>query len=151
MNGECLINLPAQGDFINDFGYNDSTGFIKFHVFTNGYAGASKVTYKVINKLNTADNAVLHYYITYEKTTALEEVNASGNISVYPNPAADQLTITCKNDCPGLFEIYDYTGKLIHTLKTFSSTTTVDLNALTNGLYIIRSQNTQPYTFRVSK
>lgn len=152
LNGECILNLPAKGNFINDFGYNDSTGFIKFHVFTNDFEGTSKISYKVINKLNAADNATLTYYITYEQPTALDEINASNRISVYPNPASDKLTIDCKNDCPATFEIYDFTGKLMQTMNTAAgSSTLIDLGAFSNGLYIIRSQNTQPYTFRVNK
>lgn len=152
MNGDCKSDLPFKGDFISSFGYNDTTGFIKFHVFTNGHEGAARITYRVSNKSDTSDHAVLQYYISYSKTTALKEVHASDRLSVFPNPATDHIVIQCKDKCPGAFSIYDYTGRLIQVAKhTPLSETTLDLSTYTNGIYIIRSENFQPYTFHISR
>ena len=152
MNGDCQINLPSKGDFIGNFGYNDTTGFIKFHVFTNGYEGAAKISYKVSNKSDSSDHALLQYYISYSKATALDEVHASAQLCVYPNPAAGRITIQCKDKCPETFSIYDYTGRLVEIAKRMSlSETTLDLSTYNNGIYFIRSENTRPYTFDVSR
>lgn len=59
----------------------------------------------------------------------------NNEVSVYPNPFNDLLTITCEaNDIGGLFELYDLNGKIV--LSQFvNSSTQLSCKKLKAGLY----------------
>ena len=68
---------------------------------------------------------------------------SNGNISIYPNPtnnifyiqASDEYKMG-KND---KYEIYSLSGQLVYTDKIVANTTTVDINNLSDGIYIIKT------------
>jgi hypothetical protein len=62
----------------------------------------------------------------------------SGNISVYPSPASQSLTITHHQNSDFTYTIFDLMGKGIMTGKSAQkSTTTIDIANVTKGLYFI--------------
>lgn len=64
-NGDCQNGLPQSGKFINDYGLNDTTCFIAFHVETFRIGGTSKIKYRVYNQKKASDSADLSFTITY--------------------------------------------------------------------------------------
>jgi chitodextrinase len=63
---------------------------------------------------------------------------ASGNISVYPNPADAVLNI---NILEGTFEridLYSVTGSLIKTITEVSNRMSLDVSTLSSGMYFVR-------------
>ncbi len=80
-NGDCQNGLPQSGKFINDYGINDTTCFIAFHVETFGIAGTSKIKYRVYNQKKASDSADLIFTITYL------------NLASLPNNSQDQLKV----------------------------------------------------------
>ena len=68
-------------------------------------------------------------------------------ISVYPNPAINQLTINNEQLITGNIEIYDIVGKLLQSNPEFSSGVnlqseiTIDVSHLANGLYFLKIDN----------
>ena len=56
------------------------------------------------------------------------------NISVYPNPTTDYLNIKISASASFNVNIYDLNGKL---LKSEKNNTSIQIQDLTNGLYIV--------------
>ena len=56
------------------------------------------------------------------------------NISVYPNPTTDYLNIKISGSSNFNLNIYDLNGKL---LKSEKNNTSIQIQDLTNGLYIV--------------
>ena len=69
--------------------------------------------------------------------TGVNEPNASPDISVFPNPATNQITIVCKK--PALVEILDIEGQVKKRLTADEIHQVVDISGLQGGIYIIRA------------
>lgn len=64
------------------------------------------------------------------------------NISIYPNPANDQLFI--KSDAPiNQVQIYSAQGKLVHSENESIGANGIDISELTSGMYIIQVETEQ--------
>lgn len=70
-------------------------------------------------------------------TVGIEEV-ASANITVYPNPVADNLNVS--NAAGGIVTITDANGKVINTVQAVSNNEAVDVSALAPGIYLVSVQ-----------
>ncbi len=113
MNGDCKIGLPSSGYFITDFGINDTTGFIRFHVNSYGLSGSTRLRYLVQNKINFNDNAVLEFNITYTNSTGLDELNNQLSFAVYPNPTAENIQLSLPKDEWKTLKIVNTNGQLM--------------------------------------
>lgn len=78
-NGDCLVAIPRNGSFISDYGINDTTVFIRFHVNTLKHTGVSKISARVFHKNNPAVNDTIHFVVRYSnpESTGITEVNNS--------------------------------------------------------------------------
>ncbi len=81
--------------------------------------------------------------VTQISTIALgvDEYFADGNVSLYPNPTSNQLTIKVgqTNDLPNGYEIYNMLGQSINKKEiSTNADMTIDASALSNGMYFIR-------------
>jgi hypothetical protein len=66
----------------------------------------------------------------------------SKELSIYPNPATDDLTISNINSSIAEIEIIDITGKLIKQLPINNvKEIKINISDLSNGIYIIRIGN----------
>ena len=73
--------------------------------------------------------------------------NNDKNVLIYPNPAADLLTIRMNNNGVNSdIKIYDILGKTVLTNTTNSNETTIDIGALIKGNYFIEIKNEQLLT-----
>lgn len=75
---------------------------------------------------------------------------STNGISIYPNPVKDELHINLINGAIQEIQLLDLTGKIVASAK---SATTLNLQALTEGVYFVRiytsDQKTQ--TFKIQK
>lgn len=73
---------------------------------------------------------------------ATSEVNASNEISIYPNPAKNEFFITFPNNTLGkaTVEVYDASGKLVMSESKVSpnAKTAFSTDRLQNGVYIVK-------------
>ncbi len=93
-NGDCKLELLQSGSFIKDFGVNDSSCFIAFHVESKGFDGKTTIQYKVFNSKNSADSAILIFHITYFNATGvLNPQGSEEKFLLYPNPADEKLWV----------------------------------------------------------
>lgn len=94
MNGDCKVGLPASGNFITDFGINDTTGYIRFHLNSYGISGSTQVKYLVRNKHDFNDVGALEFNITYTNRTGLGETSQTNSIELFPNPCNQTLHLS---------------------------------------------------------
>ena len=96
----------------------------KFESSDTGIYGINTPTYFAIDDL------------IISKSTGLNETTLS-NVSVYPNPIQNELTISGEN---GLIEIYDISGKLLISKEHFNYSI-LNVADLKSGSYILKLTN----------
>jgi hypothetical protein len=68
--------------------------------------------------------------------------NGNSSVSLYPNPARDEVTINAGNDLLNTkADLYDANGRLLQTFVITSIPQTTNIQHLANGLYIIKFAN----------
>ena len=89
---------------------------------------------KVVNssKSNIASNNVATGIYNY--------VDNAINISIYPDPATDKLTIDASQSIPKSIEILNIEGQIIKVITGSSNKTNVDISELPSGLYFVKVQ-----------
>lgn len=86
----------------------------------------------------------LDFYSGADPLTAnVMEFTKNTNVEVYPNPATSQLNISISGNytAPLNVTIYTPTGQLAKQTQLTGLATTVDVTALTNGLYVIKLES----------
>jgi hypothetical protein len=88
--------------------------------------------------LNTVDYGTITLSaLTNEGSTAIRNTEVS-NLSVYPNPANNQLTISSELELSSI-SIVDITGRVVNSISSINSNYTVlNVNNLTEGIYIVK-------------
>ena len=111
----------------------------------------------------------IHYYIcenhinlgmkgtiTVETVASVPELNTQQDVTIYPNPAKDNLTVQYNNATSQVLEInlYDLQGKLVSVLipKTevagiYSRSISIN-NGIRGGIYIVRILSGEKTTFQ---
>lgn len=89
-NGDCKNELLQSGQFIRDFGVNDTTCFLAFHVDCNEHNGKSVIKYNVFNSKNMNDYATLTFNINYTNMSSVESTDSYQNFKIFPNPAYEK-------------------------------------------------------------
>jgi len=142
MNGMCMGGVADHGIFQKELGYNDTTGFIRFHVNTNGLTGSTIIKYIVSNISHPdSDNAMLTFNISYTNKLGVNSIkNGNAIPDIFPNPATDHFTIK-QNDMITEWSITDMQGKRLYT--SYPNKNKVEINttelALKAGMYFIRT------------
>ncbi len=68
--------------------------------------------------------------------TRIEEI-AEGNVAIYPNPAADKITVRLDQSTPARISIIDMLGKEMKQIRTNNLETEINVESLKNGIYFI--------------
>ncbi|MBK7096773.1 MAG: T9SS type A sorting domain-containing protein [Saprospiraceae bacterium] len=73
-------------------------------------------------------------------TTKIEDINLlSKNIEIYPNPASDNIILSCEKTEAAYFELIDKLGRIVSQEKTVEcEEKTVDISGFHSGLYFVR-------------
>jgi len=86
-----------------------------------------------IAQLNTSSNTIPEY-------------PSESKISIYPNPADDELTITLPTYSAvnhTTLELFDIYGNLLKNVTVTGNTTTVDISGYPAGVYVVRFMNNE--------
>ena len=78
------------------------------------------------------------YMRPLSEITKIEEINDNSTIVLYPNPAADYITLETPQR--EIIEIINIQGRLIKTIEASSNKTTINISGLTSGMYIVKIQ-----------
>ena len=78
--------------------------------------------------------------IISSSTLTEPEFNINNTIKLYPNPVIEDLHFDLGNKSNALVNIYDSTGKKILKEQLNNKSSTINLNYLQNGIYLIQLQ-----------
>lgn len=138
--------------FYKDIEDNIATG-LNFELVSDNYLGINSGAYSSfftsdvdgdgnINLFAGQDlGGLFHYEANPENTSSLAETKYELNVSVYPNPTNDQLTISSEFNGSLYFNLYDVFGKEIISQVEFYQIASLDLSNQPNGIYIIQIAN----------
>ena len=115
----------------------NNTGDSDDHIF-NASAGSLSVIYAKGSSTNYAYHGGNRGFTTLSLTLGISE-NKLLSFEMYPNPVSDVLniqlpTVTDKAEVG----VYDYTGRLVSTKTISSNDSTLDVQNISKGIYIIR-------------
>ena len=134
--GFTIANMPDNVDsWYWSFGDGDTlSGDVNptHEYLSNGFFEACLVGENICG----LDSSCMTFTIV--SAVGIKENNINNNISIYPNPVKNQLTITSDNEKVNNIKIMDVTGK---TLNVFAgNTTTINVSDLAKGLYFLQIQ-----------
>lgn len=78
--------------------------------------------------------------------TNTEIVKTHQSVYLYPNPVKDILVVRADCHVEAVISVYNFQGKLVHTLKMSENEEKLDVSAYPKGIYFIRV-NAQSYKF----
>jgi len=85
-------------------------------------------------------------------STGINDKTVENSIVLYPNPASDRITIKASGKFAGLvFSITDQTGQTVITGKLSMESTVVDVNRLTEGIYLLKVGEQRIQLFEILK
>ena len=77
--------------------------------------------------------------VTVTSSTAGISENKLLSFEMYPNPVSDKLNIQLPSGSEKAeVSIFDYTGRLVSSKTISSNDTSIDVQSISNGIYIIR-------------
>lgn len=137
-NAECWNELLDSGRFIDDYNPDSNSCFIAFHVFSLGNDGRSRIRYRVINTLDSNDQAVLNWDVSYRNPLDLNSEKLA-DYKVWPNPSNTIWTISISGELtPAAFILYDSQGRRVNAGVQFSfNTIKVNAQYLAEGIYTL--------------
>lgn len=136
----CSIN--GYGDMFMNF--MDFTDDACMNMFTQGQKSEMRGQFAKGNPKNSFLNSSVCESSNAEGgpvVNPVEDTAAAPLITTYPNPFNNEVTISSKNaaDVVGkIVKLYDATGKLVVTQMIQSKKTTLYLNKLPSGIYLLR-------------
>jgi hypothetical protein len=68
-------------------------------------------------------------------TTDINETVAATEVSVFPNPAQNEINFAVETSNAAIIHLFDISGRMINSYSVTSDHTTVDISNLTNGVY----------------
>jgi predicted MPP superfamily phosphohydrolase len=130
LNGHEHQNVVANrnGYVINENCLDSNTRYIQT-------AAAFNRSYRIITVNPTVIN-VSAPLLSCNAFAGINEISNSLNISVYPNPVNDKLTIECSDKA--MIEISNIQGQIMKMINSADKKTTIDLFSLSTGIYIIK-------------
>ena len=129
-----IANMPNNVDsWYWNFGDGDTLSVVTsptHEYLSNGVFEACLVAENVCGK----DSSCATFTIV--AVVGVEENNISNNISIYPNPAQNQLTIKAENLKIEQIVILDVTGKEVRNIT--QNLTEIDISDLQKGIYFVK-------------
>ena len=141
---------------INNFFSQDSFNSSGTNIVSSSGSVSHSIGQLFYNTIESNDGQVsAGVQQTYTVTNVGLNTNTLNNISVYPNPVSNNLTLTISNSIDNFgYNLYDFQGKLIIDGIILSEETTVSTSNLSVGTYFINvynNQNQKSQTFKIIK
>jgi hypothetical protein len=74
---------------------------------------------------------------------SVNSITKQSQINIFPNPTNSELRVESSQfKVGGLYQIFDYTGKLYNSGQVVSDNFIIDVSQLPTGLYVIRIEET---------
>jgi hypothetical protein len=80
----------------------------------------------------------------------IKEMISEENVTVFPNPANDKITISIKDNSyqEMIIKCYDVIGKVVYTQSTFNKIIEIDVSQFSKGIYFIELQTEKSKHFK---
>ena len=120
------------------------------HCVPNGVAGTGVVNLRILEECE-GQTSIIEIPITYvvNETTSTSFQDINNNISIYPNPASQQMNIKEDADVTDVV-IYNLIGKKIKRLK-HTPGRSHDISDLDRGIYLVRMLNKEQNILKVTR
>ena len=133
-----------------------TAGGVPNYAWSNGANTASSVVtpstsiiYTVTSTYTTGCTDTKTVSVTVNACTGISEAQLSKELSVYPNPTKDNITVVSTPNFKGkTYSITDQLGKLITNGKLTSDNMKISLSSFPNGLYFVKIEG---QTFKIVK
>jgi hypothetical protein len=102
--------------------------------FVAGYFGSPTLAFGTITLINAGNSDT--FITKLENYTGIDVLNNQMNISVFPNPATNKITINIPQKAT--IEILNIEGRILKTIINEGKEETVDLANLSRGLYLLK-------------
>jgi hypothetical protein len=104
------------------------------------------------DSVNAYGNRLYIDEINYNSTVGLKNYSNASNVTIYPNPATDNVLIDFNNNFSKTIEFFDLTGRLLISKTTDEAKTQIKINELKNGVYYVRTRcNEQTFVTKLIK
>jgi hypothetical protein len=153
---ENSINIYTTGITLSECGGSDEnlyeSNYIDIIFDSNNQSNPKELSFQIIGSGNTASLILTssngNYAVYGRQTLSLNSIKSQLQISVFPNPVDDILTIDNKSEIVN-YIIYDLNGRLINDLQNASNK--IDVSKLNPGIYFLKlmsdSNKTQTLKF----
>jgi hypothetical protein len=77
---------------------------------------------------------------TIPAVTAISTIQTNSEkwLSVFPNPATNNVHITCNSGLLKQVDLYDFSGRLLLSQSPNKQSTTLNISRLTSGVYLLK-------------
>jgi carboxypeptidase T len=106
---------------------------LQFELVSDGAVGYSGFYFDDLNVISVIDSSFV---------SAPGLTTHTPTLTVYPNPAQEQLNVAISGYTPGYtipMILYDYTGRAVCTVTLGKAITSIDTRELTSGVYYLKS------------
>ncbi|MDA3819224.1 MAG: C10 family peptidase [Candidatus Delongbacteria bacterium] len=132
--GEYLdMSIPAPYD--NNVEWHIGSDTLYGNALHYPYPGVDSIMVEMISENDNGCWGLDTLIVNYEDCTGIEDVSGELSVHVYPNPARAMLFIECAGG--EYVNMYDITGRLLFAEKISSGKTSIDLKAVSEGMYFI--------------
>jgi PKD repeat protein len=126
-------------------GATPSTSSLQNPVITYTSSGVKNITLITTNA--SGSSTAITKTITINTCTGIEELT-SEQISIYPNPANDYITISIDNSIEfATISLIDVLGKEIMSRNVTQSTSQLNLSGISNGIYSLKLKDEHNHSF----
>ncbi|MDZ4667241.1 MAG: T9SS type A sorting domain-containing protein, partial [bacterium] len=141
------FNTTPEYDFV--FKYNNSNIINKFKLYMV-MAGGFKLFSG--NALSLVQWSLPFTFLGTSSTSIGSELGKTDYLNVYPNPTNDIITIENKGaNLVSTYVILDALGKQILSGKLIGESTTIDINQLSSGIYLLQVGETEKWCYKLIK
>jgi hypothetical protein len=93
-----------------------------------------------------------YWVIKLSASVGVNEIAELNEFSVYPNPTSSQITLKVNANLVGaVYTIYDNMGKTVMSGKVNAEYTIIELDDVSNGIYLLYVGENSQQTFKVIK
>ena len=104
--------------------------------YTDLYSGNGRLKYHVLAVYSDGETSKSYNIVYCEQMDGVDENRGGTDVTVYPNPAKDKITID--DIYPAEVQVYNALGQLV---KTVHGTNEISVKDLVEGVYLLRITN----------
>ena len=136
----CYMGIPENGTMLP---VSDTTrGYLRITLNPNGLVGTGTVSFKVYDDKHPEMVDTVNFTIHTTILSDLAQIQAQQELSIYPNPAQDQISLHSNFEGPVILQILNLAGQpvLEHEVQ-YGGSNQIDVAHLPIGMYFVTAQN----------